>query len=297
MTHTSMPWIKSYTRKLDDIRLARVNPLSQLAYFKLELLAGKCDSDGAFIMNGEQLTHDEIAFYIRMDAKELKKAFKELIINKLVYVNGHGPTIKDFTSEQVSQAVRREAWKERQERHRVTRDTETVTRDSAVTHAPRTRVQSKSKNKNRKEKNRKDQTTPTPPRKRDQAGQAGKATASLTAITSLKGKQRERAYKAMEILKLSGLRNPKLLTLSVYVATRNSKLTDDQFTALILGALASAYSDATAENKASVAAYRLEHDQVPVQFKNRSEWKYIPAEILEKANVSLSSKDKWEIKR
>jgi len=149
---TSMPWIKSYTKKLDDIRLVRSSDLAQLAYFKMELLAGKCDADGHFKMNGEQLTEEEIAFYIRMETKDLKKAIRELTANKLIHINGKGPQLTDFSSQQVSQQHRREAWRERQQRHRsVTGDSIGVTRDSTVTDAPVTILEEEKESKRRKE--------------------------------------------------------------------------------------------------------------------------------------------------
>lgn len=302
---TSMPWIKSYTKKLDDIRLARTSATAQLAYFKMELLAGKCDADGSFVMNGEQLTEEEIAFYIRMDTKDIKKAMKELAANRLVTMNGRGPQLTDFPQEQVSQDKRREAWRERQNSHRsVTRDNEDVTRDNSVTHAPRTRVQNKNKNqsKNRGEKKRPEPTTPTPPKTEGTRLAGGlDSIPSFAELLRSDRKAFRRAELAMTILKASGLRNPKLKTTSIILATRIYKKakTDDDFKAVILAALASSYADPTAVDKAVIAAHRLETDQVPPQFKDSKSWNVIPRDVLEKAGITLdyTNGDRWEIKR
>lgn len=289
---TSMPWIKSYTRKLDDIRIARSSEGAQLAYFKLELLAGKCDAEGSFFMNGEQLTDEEIAFIIRMDAKDLRKAIKELTANKLIHMNGKGAQLTDFANEQVSQDVRREAWRERQQRHRdVTSDEETVTRDSSVTHAPRTRVQNKNQNQNKNQK-RKDLPTPTPSSRKAspsgrQAGDRSKSDpdTSNASRTTLNAKQQKRAEHAERILRSSGLRDPKLKYTSVILATRNYKTTKD-LTRYILAALASSFSDPKVNSPEVVAAWRMEQDQVPQRYEDPKLWGSIPAKTLEAAGIS-----------
>lgn len=297
---TPMPWIKSKTSQLDDPRIMRLSERAQAHYFKLYLLAGKCDAEGSFVMNEQRLTDEEIAFLIRTDIKHLKTSWKELKSNKLIHVNGRGPAITDFAHEQVSQAKRQEAWKERQERHRtVTRDKEDITRDKDVSHAPRVRVQNRGRIEVEKSKKRKDLPTPTPPQKDDESVQAGRQDPDAVSLRDLvkNKKQWTRLETAMKILKSSGLRNPKLKTISVLLATRTFKTNEDLVT-YILAALASSFADPTAQDKASVAAYRLEHDQVPAQYKDRTSWTVIPREILAAANIKPPEEsNKWEIKR
>lgn len=294
----SMPWIKSKTTQLDDPRLMRCNERTQAHYFKLYLLAGKCDAEGAFVMNDQRLTDQEIAFLIRTDIKHLKASWRELKANKLVHVNGRGPAITDFAHEQVPQAKRQEAWKERQKRHRtVTRDKDVTAGDSTASHAPR--IQNRGRVEEEKKKNRKDPPPPTPPQHGDDTALAGKAGTYDPSLADLVGNKTalRRAELAMKILKPSGLRNPKLKNLAVELATRKFK-NDSEFTGNILAALASSYADPTAVDKAAVAAYRIEHGEVPASFMDPSTWSVIPRKVFEDAGIkAVVESDKWEIKR
>lgn len=145
---------------------------------------------------------------------------------------------------------------------------------------------------------------------RAQAGKAGSSSSSSTStktstdqsITQLKTRdQWKRHDLAMKVLKSSGLRSPKLREVSVIVATRIYKNSKD-FIAYLLGALASAYADPTATNKAMIAAHRIEEDTVPAEFKDQSTWQSIPADVLKAANVTIQqsngkpsySMDGWE---
>lgn len=124
------PWIKQSTSKIDDARLALCSDATQRDYFMLYLLAGRLDADGLFIENGRQLSEDEIAFKIRIKASRLKASIGEMKKARLVHVNGKGPQIVDYASEQQSWREKQDADRERQARHRaVTRDSETVTSD------------------------------------------------------------------------------------------------------------------------------------------------------------------------
>jgi len=289
-----MPWIKSKTSQLDDPRIARLSDPAQLAYYKLNLLAGKCDADGAFVMNDEQLTEDEIAFFLRMDVKKLNAAMKELKKNKLIYANGRGPALTDWNEDQVSQAARQERWRLRQQRHRdVTRDEEDVTDASQSGHAPRVKNQRKNQRKNQK---RKDLPTPTPssPRKKSasgrQAGSKSKSDSNTSSlkedrkIESLKGAQRKRADLAVKVLGSCGLRNPKLNSIAVILAIRNYKTNDDMLTD-ILAAVASSYSDDRVKSKEAVAAYRIENDQVPQSYNDPKLWRSVPVKALNAAGI------------
>lgn len=124
------PWIKLATTKIDDARLAMCSDAAQRDYLMLYMLAGRLDADGLFIENGRQLSDDEIAFKIRVKASRLKASIGEMKKSRLVHVNGKGPQIVDYASEQQSWRDKQDADRERQARHRsVTRDSETVTGD------------------------------------------------------------------------------------------------------------------------------------------------------------------------
>lgn len=124
------PWIKLATTKIDDARLAMCSDAAQRDYLMLYMLAGRLDADGLFIENGRQLSDDEIAFKIRVKASRLKASIGEMKKSRLIHVNGKGPQIVDYASEQQSWREKQDADRERQARHRsVTRDSETVTSD------------------------------------------------------------------------------------------------------------------------------------------------------------------------
>lgn len=124
------PWIKLSTTKIDDARLALCSDAAQRDYLMLYLLAGRLDAGGLFVENGRQLSEDEIAFKIRVKAARLKASINEMKRSKLIHVNGKGPQIADYPTEQQSWREKQEADRQRQARHRsVTRDGEAVTRD------------------------------------------------------------------------------------------------------------------------------------------------------------------------
>jgi hypothetical protein len=121
MSTTAMPWIKMHTTILDDPRLARLDPQTQATYFKLALLAGRCDAGGAFYQDGKQMTDEDIAWSLRMaDTKELVKQFKSLTTVGLMINNGHGPELSNFMQYQgpTSHTMSREDWEKRQYKNR-----------------------------------------------------------------------------------------------------------------------------------------------------------------------------------
>jgi len=62
--------------------------------------------------------------------------------------------------------------------------------------------------------------------------------------------------------------------------------------AYVLAAIASAYSDPSANNKAAIAAHRMDADNVQPQFLKESAWQVIPAPILKAAGIHSDKKDK-----
>lgn len=103
-------------------------------------------------------------------------------------------------------------------------------------------------------------------------------------LASMKPAQRKRAKQIAPILTAAGLRQPKLNTLIVVVATRTS-IPSDGLSRYVLAGLASAYADPQAKNKAAVAAHRLELDQIAPEFKDPASWKSVPAEVLRAAGI------------
>jgi hypothetical protein len=161
-----MPWVKLHTSRLNDPRLAVLDDAAQLHYFKLTLLAGELDAGGALVMNGRPLTDSEIAWRIRHDEETVKASLKTLRTAGLALRNGHGWELIGYMDEQgPTQADKRAAWRDRQNKRRgvVTSDKVTVTSDNPIVTGDCQPVTSdkanvtpqiKSKNKNRGEKKR-----------------------------------------------------------------------------------------------------------------------------------------------
>lgn len=281
------PWIKQFTNQIDDARLAQCSDAAQRDYFMLKMLAGRLDADGHFHESGRQLSDDEIAFKIRVKSSRLKATIGELKKARLIFMNGKGPVITDWENEQINWRQKQDADRERQARHRtVTRDNEEVTRDGeAVTPPDQIPDQRKIRSRPDKKKKRKeDPHPPTPSSKKAEPKGAGKAGEKILSLSDLPKSKWGRAETAMGVLKTSGLRNPKLRNLSVILATRHFK-NDGDFLAYLLAGLASSYADDGARDKASVAAYRIENDQVPVHFKKPEHWSILPKEILQAAGI------------
>jgi hypothetical protein len=288
---STRPWIKQPTTKLNDARLHFVSIQAQRDYFMMYLLAGQLDQDGLFFENGRQLTDKEIAFRINTKPAALTSSIKELKREKLLHVNGKGPQIIDYPIEQVNWRDKQEADRERQQRHRVvTRDSDGVTSDGDDVTLP---DQKKIKTRPEEDK-KKTRPTPTPSVTSSTSGRmAGSknknksASTSSTALKELKGKQAKRADQAMKILSSLGIRNPKLETTSIIVATRLYK-NDEQMTNELLGAIASVYSDITAKSKEAVVLHRLETGKIPQSYiEDRKLWRSVPPKTLEVAGITL----------
>lgn len=278
----SRPWIKQPTTKLNDARLSFVSIQAQRDYFMMYLLAGQIDADGLFVEHGRRLSDKEIAFRIHTKADRLVSSMKELKRENLLHINGRGPQIADWQHEQINWREKQDADRSRQARHRdVTRDGEPVT----LLDQTRSRLDVDVDKKKIRP------SPPTPRRKASSsAGKAGKGTRKASGYSS-DTEQIKRKEIALTILRSSGLRNPKLKSISVLVATRHFK-NNKTFVAYLLAALASAYADPSANDKPIIAAHRIEHDAVPPQFKQPDQWRSLPAEILQAAGVDTKARDK-----
>jgi hypothetical protein len=279
----SMIWVKLHTRKLDDIRFAKIN-LAQLGrWTQLLMLSGKLDAGGCFYQQGKQLEISEIAYLLRCDVNSLQGDLDALQKAGLIIVNGHGPELVDFEQEQgPGDAEQRRQWIARQKKHR----SQNVTRDKPVTHAPRTRPEPEPESESEPEEEQEAEVGGDPsnqPTSGDSPEKASPQDGGLeTAILDMSRSQKDAARTAYKILGSSGLGNPKLLELSVKLAIRIS-LKDMRTT--ILAALASAYADEQAKNKAAVAAYRLEKNSVPPDYSNPKMWTSIPDQVLLAAGI------------
>ena len=116
---SQMPWVKLYTRLLDDARIGRLSDSAKWRYIALTLLAGKLDAGGALIEHELELNDEDIAYKLRTDPEIWKADATQLQEYGLLHKNGRGYEIPGFEDEQgPTQADKRAAWKERQDRHR-----------------------------------------------------------------------------------------------------------------------------------------------------------------------------------
>lgn len=124
---------------------------------------------------------------------------------------------------------------------------------------------------------------PTPSRGNERAGgRAGIDSKADEQLKQLEPKDRKEAERLMPILRSVISSETKIITLSVLVAMRH--FTGDKIDYL-LAAIASAYDDDRAKNKAAITAHRIEHDQVAKQYLNPDTWIKIPKEILAAAGI------------
>lgn len=301
------PWIKLYANRLDDVRLLRLNDRQQLRYYQLYLLAGRLDADGCFIENGQRLDDTDIAIKLRVNnVKEFSADLKILKTAGLLKVNGHGPFISDFSGEQVNWSLKQEHERERKQKQRhgtVTRDTSVTDSRSRKGHKPVTDVdqdQTKKEIKTKKKIQKKIKTTTHPvpsstkkvkPAKGASESMAGGGgdDSNLSSIDQQFEKMIKENSNAAETVRImrpiliaDGLGKQKFKNLMVKVAIR---ILPRDAKRLTLAALASAYADESAANKTMIAVYRLENEQVPMQFMNPATWKVIPIDVLKAAGI------------
>jgi len=296
----SRPWIKQPVNKLNDARLSFVSVQAQRDYFMLYLLAGQLDTDGLFYDNGRRLEDKEIAFRIHVELSQLRKSIKELQSENLIHVNGKGPMITDWNNEQIDWRAKQESERERQQQHRAEkRDSEYVTRDSDSVTRDGDDVTLPDKKKTRpevdKKKTRPDQIQPRPVATASvkSSSKSGRVAGSKdekkdtpsTLFKDLKGKQLNRARQALKILGSLGIRNPKLETTSVILATRKYN-NDPQMVNEIMGAIASTYSDGSVKSKEAVVIHRIETGKIPQSFiDDPALWRSVPIKTLEIAGI------------
>lgn len=152
MPHAPMPWVKLYTSRLDDVRFNRLPDALKWRWAQLTMLAGKLDAGGAFVLDGEPMTDDEIAWQLRIEAETWKQESERLKDHGYLLRNGHGWQLTDYLDAQGpdgAHAEKRAQWRERQERHRSKE--KIVTHDKPVSNASKS-LESESESESRVEK-------------------------------------------------------------------------------------------------------------------------------------------------
>lgn len=114
-----MPWVKLHTELLRDPRLYRLPESAQLHFFKLLMVAGQCDADGALQMAGVWLTCSEIAWHMNADPAATCSSLDALAASGLLERSGDGWAVAGWLERQrTRQEDQRAQWRERQARAR-----------------------------------------------------------------------------------------------------------------------------------------------------------------------------------
>jgi DnaD/phage-associated family protein len=111
-------YILTKFHRLNDLRFSSLSAEAERTYDRMYILAGVLDADGLFIENGRQLSHDEIAYRIRLHTQAVTKSIKELHKANILHVNGKGPQIVDWKKEQIDLNTKREKDRGYQAKHR-----------------------------------------------------------------------------------------------------------------------------------------------------------------------------------
>lgn len=186
-TSSPMIYMKLYTNLLDDVAFNRLSDATKLRYVYLLMLAGRLDAGGAFIEDGEELSTEDIAWKLRISTEQLATDLEALSQPGLVVRNGRGWELPRFSDEQgPAQADKRAAWAERQRKHR---EKKTVTRDTGVSNALLTRLESESeseKSQSQSQSQRKEESSSSVltsnPETFSTDAAAAEVTAKLTAL-------------------------------------------------------------------------------------------------------------------
>jgi hypothetical protein len=289
MSNKPMPWMKIRPDLLNDVRLLNLNDAQQNLFFKMFLLSGHLNAEGAFIQNGKELTPLEIAHLLRVsDPKRFEKDLQALRKAKLIKANGHGPYIADFKVEQINWLEKQKSDRDRQRTHRdsVTRDDDVTGDGSRDGHAPRTRPRTRIQNQTKNQTKKKTTTNQPSSSKGKGRGPSGGGGASKNGkkdlFSSFEGAARQTAEIMHPILTSSGLGTQKSLNLLSQVATRISPRIARETT---LAALASVFDDEDVRNKPVVAAMRIESKQISPQYFKPAAWGRLPDEVLKAAGL------------
>jgi len=136
----SMPWIKLYTEMLDDPKLGRMDDAIKWRFVSLCLLAGECDANGYLVNGDSPLTVEDIAWRMREAPATIGASMEAMRGAGLLSCEDGAWCVVAFEKRQGRpQSEKRRQWRERKQRQRersgdTTGTTESVTRDSRVTH-------------------------------------------------------------------------------------------------------------------------------------------------------------------
>jgi hypothetical protein len=129
---------------------------------------------------------------------------------------------------------------------------------------------------------RRDLPTPLPPSTKTRA-EGGKAGQGVEPdLAKLNPKQKKAAEQIASIFRSSGLSGTKITSIIYQVAIRSSLRDPIAYT---LAAFASAYADPKANKKPSIAAYRMQTDQVDPNYLKPDQWVGLPKDILKAAGI------------
>jgi len=286
MSSKPMPWIKLFPSLLHDVRLFSLTDRQKLRYFEMYMLAGQLNADGSFVQDGKELKPAEIAHLLRVnDAKQFEKDLIALKKSRLVRQNGHGPYIADFKDEQINWVELQRNNRERQARFKQSHaGNALVTDESRVDNAPRTRTKNQTKNQIQIKNQPPLPLLPSKGKGSSRVGGLGSKNRSSLLngpdFTDLNKNQRAMFARIEQVLSLSGLGNLKLKNTLSLLTTRSTPKNKMQF---VLAALASAYADKGANNKAIIATHRIEKSSVPAEYFSPATWDVIPGPILKAA--------------
>ncbi len=136
MTPSPMPWIKLYTEMLDDPKIGRLSEVIRYRFIELLLLAGECDEDGWLVNGDTPLAIEDIAWRLRKDEATIQETMAQLQRVGLIDCQDDTWLIVKFAVRQERpQKVKREQWREAQQRHRNKRND--VIDESCITHTHR----------------------------------------------------------------------------------------------------------------------------------------------------------------
>src|SRR5262249_48599263 len=100
---------------LRDANLRRCSAATRGIWIDMLCLMFQCEKRGVLATGGEAWTHDEISRAIPGDTAENLAGIKELLKNRVAYVDPAGAI---YSKRMVSDEAERAKWRERQQRHR-----------------------------------------------------------------------------------------------------------------------------------------------------------------------------------
>jgi hypothetical protein len=136
MPDTPMPWIKLYTRMLDDTKIALVPDVSKWRFVQLLLLAGQLDAEGYLVDSDNVYNLDEIAWRLRIDVQQLDDDMKILKEVELIAKYDDMWLIPSFSKCQGrTQREKRAKWREHAKNYRRLKKMEGLFKSPPIPHS------------------------------------------------------------------------------------------------------------------------------------------------------------------